>query len=166
MKNDRIIMLEAGVYSAFVLIEDGTWTQPSFSIARLRPKREVENKLMEWKGGFLVYGLQSDDDAPKDEVTPLFDLPTLVVFRKFKADLDLVSVGIIALFPEIDAGMGFCQAYQHVGQHGPAVYSECIRITVPAMPDEYAELKEELEKIGYDLKVRTRWQKRKAKQTS
>lgn len=75
---------------------------------------------------------------------------TVVVFRKWKSG----NREIIALFPGIDAGGGFCSSYEHIGQHGGAEYSGVIAATVPARPDEYADLKAELESIGYNLDVK------------
>lgn len=75
-----------------------------------------------------------------------------VVFRKWPGG------GILALFPEIPADLqgATCQSYEHIGQHGGADYQHCISRTTPARPGEYADLKEELEKIGYKLKVVSR----------
>ena len=71
---------------------------------------------------------------------------TKVIFRKFK-DGD-----IIALFPEIagDMNPSTMMSYQHVGQHGAA---DCIESTKLADPEEYEDLKKELETVGYVLKV-------------
>ena len=83
---------------------------------------------------------------------PIEDEPiTKVVFRKWHGE----GGGILALFPEIPADIHghHCQSYQHVGQHGGADYSLCIGKTAPAAPGEYADLKEELESIGYRLEV-------------
>jgi len=77
--------------------------------------------------------------------------PTTVVFRKWP------NGDVLALFPEVPANTrgNDCQSYAHVGQHSAAdpaiVYS-----TQPASPEEYAELKKELESIGYNLTVRHR----------
>ena len=76
--------------------------------------------------------------------------PETVVFRKFR------NGEILALFPNDVDPRGYCNSYQRVGQHGDADYSGCIAITKPATPDEYAGLKEELESIGYVLKIRKR----------
>lgn len=75
---------------------------------------------------------------------------TIVIFRKFKK-----SGEIIALFPEIiaDPTPEFCESYMHVGQHGGAM-ADLTDITRPATPEEYAELKAELEDIGYNLTVK------------
>ena len=77
---------------------------------------------------------------------------TLTIFRKFKEG------DIIALFPEIkwDRQGLFCSSYMHIGQHGSADYG-IIRITKPATPEEYSDLKAELESIGYTLKIRRKW---------
>jgi len=82
---------------------------------------------------------------------------TIVIFRKWKGEHD----DILALFPEIDAGECQCQSYLHIGQHGGADYQYCIRSTVPATPEEYKDLKEELEKIGYNLIIRKRYTRKR-----
>ena len=71
---------------------------------------------------------------------------TIVIFRKWS------NGNIIALFPEIPADIDkkFCQSYEHVGQHGGADYQHVIRSTKAATVDEYSELLQELEQIGYD----------------
>ena len=77
-----------------------------------------------------------------DETTP-------VVFRRWRD-----GGAIIALFPGIptDIHGQFCEAYEHVGQHGGADYHGVIRATQPAMPTEYRSLANELDRIGYRLK--------------
>lgn len=77
---------------------------------------------------------------------------TLVVFRKFKD-----SGNVIALFPEVDHNGRECSSYMYIGQHGPADYDHCIDTTIPATPAEYADLKKELESIGYNLKIRKKY---------
>jgi hypothetical protein len=73
----------------------------------------------------------------------------LVVFRRWK---DCGTV--IALFPEIPADIhgSFCEAYEHVGQHGGADFHGVIQATVPVQPVEAADLAEELARIGYNLR--------------
>jgi len=80
---------------------------------------------------------------------------TVVIFRKFPEG------EIVAIFPEIPANdhRAECLCYQHIGQHGPASYSLVDR-TKLATAAEYAELKTELESIGYDLIVHKRINKR------
>lgn len=82
---------------------------------------------------------------------------TVVIFRKFHKKEDRDGDNIIAMFPEIQANDNRydCQSYQHIGQHGAASYSLVDR-TKLATAEEYAELKAELEAIGYDLTVRKR----------
>jgi len=72
-----------------------------------------------------------------------------VVFRKWR---DTGSV--IALFPEIPTDLQgwYCEAYEHVGQHGGADYHGVIRATRPAKPTEYRSLANELDGIGYRVK--------------
>jgi hypothetical protein len=76
------------------------------------------------------------------------DYVTEVIFRKEK-DGD-----ILALFPhEIDTLIGDIWCYAHVGQHSGADYDYCIQKSKPAKANEYQYLKEELESLGYNLKV-------------
>jgi hypothetical protein len=75
---------------------------------------------------------------------------TRVIFRVWRSG----AKGVIALFPDEDAGNRNCMSYEHIGQHGGASYKKVIMATRPATPIEYASLQEELEKIGYqDLVV-------------
>ena len=86
--------------------------------------------------------------AMKEEITR-------VIFRKWPENEGARAGRIIALFPEIPAGdyPGHeCQSYEQ-GQHRAVVYDSYIRMTRPAAPGEYADLKQELEKIGYHLEV-------------
>ena len=89
---------------------------------------------------------------------------TQVVFRKFKD----VNKDVIALFPEdIYDGVGgdfvrtkLCMSYMHLGQHSSADYHYVVSDSVPAKPEEYNELKKELEQIGYSLNVIKRYSRR------
>ena len=78
---------------------------------------------------------------------------TKVIFRTFKKGGE-----VIALFPELagDNQLGTCSSYQHTGQHGAAstgLVSAFPCPTKPSTPDEIKPLKNELEKIGYNLKI-------------
>lgn len=86
------------------------------------------------------------------EITP-------VIFRKFGPRR---GGDVSAFFP---AEIGTyephtCTCYAHVGQHGSADLHEMIRVSRPARPEEYADLKKELESApyGYRLKVYSREQ--------
>jgi hypothetical protein len=58
---------------------------------------------------------------------------------------------VIALFPALPGGrLGECISYVHVGQHGAADHGYVIGTTLPAQPDEYADLQAELVRVGYD----------------
>lgn len=79
---------------------------------------------------------------------------TVVVFRKWPPG---EGGDVLALFPGIpydSTRPRLCMSYQHVGQHGAADFKGCVGETDPASPAEYADLKAELESIGYRLKVR------------
>ena len=71
---------------------------------------------------------------------------TQVIFRKWP------NGDVIALFPAIVGNSwDTCLSYEHIGQHGSA--SVCIPNLRPAIEQEYRELKQELESIGYRLQV-------------
>ena len=80
---------------------------------------------------------------------------TLVVFRVFRSGGD-----VIALFPDIAATRNpvYCESYQHVGQHGAAHYTGCMKASRPALPEEYASLVAELQSppYSYNLDIRQR----------
>jgi hypothetical protein len=75
---------------------------------------------------------------------------TAVMFRKWPKS---EGGDVIALFPEELADLeGNMNSYQHIGQHG-AASPDLIYHTKKATPAEYADLKEELESIGYRLRI-------------
>lgn len=82
---------------------------------------------------------------------------TLVIFRRWP------DGSILALFPEIEEDGGLCSSYMHIGQHGAASYHKCLYDTFRAKPEEFASLKSELESIGYQLKIRRRWIRRRGR---
>jgi hypothetical protein len=88
-------------------------------------------------------------EAPTLEDKVMDKETTLVVFRKWRD-----SGSVIALFPEIPSDISgfFCEAYEHVGQHGGADYYGVVQATRPASPEEAAPLAGELTRIGYKLK--------------
>ena len=72
---------------------------------------------------------------------------TKVMFRKWQDGGD-----IDAIFPEIsndDMGYGV-MTYSHIGQHSGGDPTYYYGRTVPAKPEEYADLLAELKSIGYD----------------
>jgi hypothetical protein len=75
-------------------------------------------------------------------------MKTKVIFRKFR------NGEVIALFPEEPGNSNYWtfMSYMHVGQHGIAA-DHVVWATTLATPDEYNNLKQELESIGYDLVV-------------
>ena len=76
---------------------------------------------------------------------------TKVIFRFWK-----VSDDIIAIFPEMVAtnDVSTCESYQHTGQHGACNPHYIINSSRLAKPEEYVDLKAELENhYGYDLIV-------------
>ena len=78
---------------------------------------------------------------------------TDVIFRAwkhgdFKDNIDAYFVH------ECDCFDGRISCYTHIGQHSLANYQGwCVQRTRLATPEEYADLKAELESIGYNLNV-------------
>lgn len=82
-------------------------------------------------------------------------MKTIVIFRRFKDTGE-----IIALFPEIPAtsNPAHLDSYMHVGQHGAAHHGVIHDGTHPVHdPADYADLKRELESIGYTLDIRKKF---------
>ena len=75
---------------------------------------------------------------------------TEVIFRKWRK-----RGGIVALFTTIESSPGFCLSY-HASEHDGAGYKVVIANTTPAKPEEYANLRKELETREYKLKVVSR----------
>lgn len=76
---------------------------------------------------------------------------TLVKFRKDEA-------GVTAVFPQLKYnkrlyGNDMVSCYAHVGQHSGASIEWVNESTTPATEADYNDLKQELESIGYDLKI-------------
>ena len=83
-----------------------------------------------------------------------------MLFRKYR------NGDIIALMPYVIETFRYnCQSYMHIGQHGPARLSNVIKYTKPAKEEEYAELKQELESIGYIVKPIDRVNQKKLQNT-
>ena len=97
-----------------------------------------------------------DGDCRDDANRFPTDKPTVVVFRRWRG----FGQTIIALFPE-EVDRGFCNSYEHVGQHGMADYAGVIQKTTPATPEEYADLKRELEAAPYNYVLQVKKRRRK-----
>ena len=80
---------------------------------------------------------------------------TQVSFRMWKGQ-------VIALFPyEIADNRGSIQSYMRLGQHSAADYHHIVANSRPATPIERNALKEELESIGYNLQIISRYSHQK-----
>lgn len=71
---------------------------------------------------------------------------TEVIFRKDES-------GVFAIFPYEIYNKHLITTYQHVGGHSSGDYDYCIKSSKPATEEEYIDLFDELESIGYDLKI-------------
>ena len=88
---------------------------------------------------------------------------TEVVFRVNKSG-DFKDV-VFALFPylfESAFNSELVVSYQHIGQHSTADYTHCINVSRPATEEEYRDLKQELEDIGYNLVIVSKRNRQKA----
>ena len=89
---------------------------------------------------------------PKKGPKPVKKTP--VIFRK---DKSCGRDDIVALFPTLTGShYRYCVMYQHTGQHHEGDPVHAVNTTELAKPEEYADLKEELESIGYNLEVKKR----------
>jgi len=73
----------------------------------------------------------------------------IVIFRRWKDNGD-----VIALFPALPADLcgRYCDAYEHVGQHGGADFHGVIQNTTPCSTEASVDLAQELRTIGYRLR--------------
>lgn len=94
-----------------------------------------------------VYG--KDPDEELEEIIP-------VLFRVDKAKSGFEDP--FAVFPTLPGTHEpwTCTYYASYGGHGSGDVFYMINKTRPARPEEYADLKEKLEKIGYRMVVRKR----------
>lgn len=87
------------------------------------------------------------------------DQKTVVIFRK---DRSGAFKGMITAFFPYDiyrTDNYTCTCYVNPGGHSGADFPYCVTQTVLAKPEEYADLKKELERIGYilDVKQKMNW---------
>lgn len=85
-------------------------------------------------------------DRPEDEFTGEHERGTTGVFAYFPEKIDLVD----HWFDKNKTENRAC--YSHIGQHSgchPDYANEC----KPATPEQYADLKKELEGLGYNLEI-------------
>lgn len=81
----------------------------------------------------------------------IINMKTRVLFKKSTVK-DFEGV-VIAFFPDAEANQNMILSYEHIGQHGEASI-EFFRECISASPQEYAELKNELENLcGYNLEI-------------
>ncbi len=104
----------------------------------------------------------SDFEQDKEETPVMFRMPRKERVRDhISGKMYWHQDGVVALFPA-ELGTydpGTCSSYVHVGQHGSADPGYIHR-SRKATPEEYADLKRELESApyGYRLKVYSRYQ--------
>jgi len=82
-----------------------------------------------------------------------------VIFKMTPVDNEYQKPECIAFLLDVDANDGYVMSYMHVGQHGEAsldFFYDC----KPATPDQYADLMWELDSIGYNVDLRSRWNRR------
>lgn len=87
----------------------------------------------------------------KGEYTPDGMVRTRVIFKKYHGIED-----VVACLLDVDANRWMVVVYEHVGQHSEASISFCASCKSATL-EEYADLKEELESLGYILTVRKKF---------
>jgi hypothetical protein len=104
-------------------------------------------------GAFHPPGFKGDcrDD---DNRFPTDDPIERVIFRIWR------DGHVIALLPDVEANPGMCMMYEHVGQHGEGDPRHVVSKTRLATPEEYAPLLAELRRIGYNLRIVKRMNRR------
>jgi predicted nucleotidyltransferase len=75
--------------------------------------------------------------------------------EKTKTIFKILNGEVIAIFPEVPGTNDpyTCGSYMHNGQHSSCDLNYVIRRSKLAKPEEYADLKNELEYIGYNIEV-------------
>lgn len=86
---------------------------------------------------------------------------TPVVFRRYNDGGDIVALFPTEAYSKLSPQ--YVNSYMHVGQHAAGDYAGTIGVTTPATPEQYADLKSELDNIGYNLRVYRRWNRRWAR---
>ena len=76
-------------------------------------------------------------------------MTTKVIFRKFE-DGEVIAIFPDELYDWINKDLVW--SYMHIGQHSAASKSLAKEKAI-ALPEEYADLQEELESIGYVLNI-------------
>lgn len=78
-------------------------------------------------------------------------MKTRIIFRRWKGAR---RSNAIALFPDLPGTINphTCLSYERIGQHGAADLSFVMFDTRPAHGHDVQELREELTRIGYDLR--------------
>lgn len=84
---------------------------------------------------------------------------TMVVFRVWKENDDMLDDKPIALFPckpnwLVGLRHGYCMSYDHLGKLGHASYSGVMAETRAATPEEAFDLADQLKAMCYNLAVR------------
>lgn len=84
----------------------------------------------------------------KTKVLFLIDKPE----DQFTGDHERGTTGVFAYFPEVVHNGELKTCYSHIGQHS-ACHPDYAKECKEATPDQYADLKKELEGLGYNLNV-------------
>ena len=104
-----------------------------------------ENIEMEFQDDILTASIIDENPQDKNK--------TKVVFLH-EHETEQGIPGIYAYFPDMVHYGGLKTCYAHVGQHS-ACSPQYAKESRPATPEEYADLKAELESIGYNLEITT-----------
>ena len=121
-----------------------------------RPKKKKRRDKSEINQ--LKKSLTTNDSNEKKSVDE--NINDIVSVKFLVNDSDPKNNDVFAYFPELnyDSSGKYKTAYSHIGQHS-ACHPEYARESRLAKPEEYMELKKELEDIGYKLNIQEAFSK-------
>jgi len=138
------------IFNDYVLNSPKYLQKYKMAIPKEKKRRDKSGINQLKKAGEIT--MAKTNPTPKPIVTENDELPTKVMF--LVNDRDQKNADVFAYFPEenYDNAGKYKTAYSHIGQHSSAS-PEYAAESRPASPEEYADLKAELESIGYNLDV-------------
>ena len=62
-------LIPAGVYTIFALVDNGSWTQPNFTVPCDMLEEDVVSEIKRRTGAFITYGLGLDEYAEENDLS-------------------------------------------------------------------------------------------------
>jgi len=121
---------------------------------------ESQCKLFAGKNINMHVGYACGEESAETKNQANNDSLTRVIFKMTPIKYFYPESECIAFLLDCDANRYSVLSYMHIGQHGEAsIYF--MRDCKLATPEQYEDLKSELESLGYILSIRKRWNGRK-----